>query len=60
MMKERYIMKTEISSKLSVILDLLTNLQGDRMVRVEDQARPMETKKEVAADDEVDAMEVYH
>ena len=49
-----------MSSKLSAILDMLTNLQGDRMVQVEDQAKPMEVEKEVPGDDEVDAMEVYH
>ena len=60
MMKQMNIMKTEMSTKLCAILDLLTNLQGDRTIWVEDQVRPMEAEKEVAIDDEVDAMEVYH
>ena len=60
MMKQMSIMKTKMSSKLFGILDMLTNLQGDRTVRVHDQARPMEAEKEVVVDDEVDAMEVYH
>ena len=57
MIKQISITKTEMSSKLFVILDILTNMQGDRMVRVEDQARLMEAEKEVVADDEVDTMD---
>ena len=60
MMKQMNIMKTEMSTKLCAILDLLTNLQGDRTIWVEDQVRTMEAEKEVAIDDEVDAMEIYH
>ena len=59
-MKQMLIMKIEMSSKLSTILDMLINLQGDRTVWVEDQARLMEAEKEVAGDDEVDVLEVYH
>ena len=53
-------MNTEMSSKLSVIIDLLTNLQRDRMSRGEDQLRLKEVEQEVATDDEFDAMEVYN
>ena len=49
-----------MSSKLSAILEMLTNMQEDRTARVEDQARLMEAEKEVATDDEVNAMKVYH
>ena len=59
-MKQMLIMKIEMSSKLSTILDMLINLQGDMTVWVEDQARLMEAEKEVAGDDEVDVLEVYH
>ena len=60
MMEQMSTMMTEMSSKLSVILDILTNLQRDRIIRVKDQAKPMEAEKEVSGDDEVDVMDVYH
>ena len=51
MMEQMSTMMTEMSSKLSVILDILTNLQRDRIIRVKDQAKPMEAEKEVSGDD---------
>ena len=60
MMKQMNIMKTEMSSKLSTIIDLLIDLQGDRMGRGKDQLSPKEVEQEVAANDEFDAMEVYN
>ena len=60
MMKLMNIMKTEMSSKLSVIIDLLTDLQGDRMGQDEDQLRQKEVEQEVTADDKFDAVEVYN
>ena len=60
MMKQMNIMKTEMSSKLYVIIDLLTNLQGYRTVQGKDQLRPKEVEQEVAVDDEFDAMEIYN
>ena len=60
MMKQMNIMKTEMSSKLSTIIDLLTNMQGDRTGQGEDQLSPKEVKQEVAADDEFDTKEVYN
>ena len=60
MMTQMKIMKTEMSSKLSAIIDLLIDLQGDRMGRGEDQLSLKEVEQEVAADNEFDAMEVYN
>ena len=45
MIEQMSTMKTEMSSKLSAILAILTNLQGNRTVRVKDQAKPMEAEK---------------
>ena len=45
MTKQMSIMKTEMSSKLSAILDMLTNLQRDRTIRAEDQAKLIKAEK---------------
>ena len=58
-MKKMNIMKTEMYSKSSAIIDLLTDLQGHRTGRGEDQLSPKEVHQEVVADDEFDAMEIY-
>ena len=60
MMDHMSTMKTEMSSKLSAILAILTNFQEDRAIQFEDQAKLMEIEKEMANDADVDAMEVYH
>ena len=60
MMDHMSTMKTEMSSKLSAILAILTNFQEGRAIRFEDQAKSMEIEKEMANDADVDVMEVYH
>ena len=60
MMKHMNIMKTEMSSKLSAIIELLTDLKSDRIGRGKDHLSPKEVEQDVAADCEVDAMEVYY
>ena len=45
MIEQMSTMKPKMSSKLSAILAILTNLQGDRTVRVEEQAKADGSKK---------------
>ena len=45
------LMKKEISSQLSVILEMLTPLRGDSTVQVEDHGVVMESEKEAHAND---------
>ena len=60
MLKQMSIMKKEMSSQLSVILDTLTQLRRDSTVQVEDHGTMMEAEKEVAIDDQVDAIQLYN
>ena len=53
-------MKTEMSSTFSAMLAILSNLQGNRSSRSEDQQMSLEKETEVFDDICVDAMEVYY
>ena len=60
MLKQMSLMKKEMSSQLSVILEMLRPLRGDNTVQVEDHGAVMESEKEVHANDQVDAIEFYN
>ena len=60
MLKQMSIMKKEMSSQLSAILDMLSPLRGDSTVQVEDHGTMIKAEKEVPADDQVDAIEFYN
>ena len=60
MLKQMSIMKKEMSSQLSPILDMLRPLRGDSTVQIEDHGTMMEAEKEVHANDQVDAIEFYN
>ena len=60
MLKQMSLMKKEMSSQLSVILEMLRPLRGDATVHVDDHGIVMESEKEVDATDKVDAVEFYN
>ena len=53
MMKQMNMMKIELSSKLSAIIELLIDLKGGRMGWGEDHLSPKEVEQEMAIDDEL-------
>ena len=60
MLKQMSLMKKEMSSQLSSILEMLRPLTGDSTVQVENHGTMIESEKEVHANDQVDAIEFYN